>query len=242
MKNQNTFTKLAAPFNPSDLEWRAGATNQDKTKALALAYITSRAVMDRLDEVVCPENWRDEYQPGPDGGLICGLSLRVNGEWITKWDGAENTQFEEVKGGLSGAFKRAAVKWGIGRYLYNLPSVWVACEQRGKTITLKETPDLPSWALPSENNETIKSDNNDNHSSSDRAAQIIKELGYEDSPIPRRNNKRSHAWRAEIVEAIINADLAENAPEAVSLLNNSDLLTDTAPEDAVVWAKENHIA
>ena len=100
MKNQNTFTRLAAPFNPSDLEWRAGASNQDKTKALALAYITSRAVMDRLDEVIGLENWRDEYQPGPDGGLICGLSLRVNGEWVTKWDGAENTAFEEVKGGL----------------------------------------------------------------------------------------------------------------------------------------------
>ena len=83
MKNQNTFTRLAAPFNPSDLEWRAGATNQDKTQALALAYITSRAVMDRLDEVIGPENWCDEYQPGPDGGLICGLSLRVNGEWVT---------------------------------------------------------------------------------------------------------------------------------------------------------------
>ena len=63
MKNQNTFTRLAAPFKFSDLEWRAGATNQDKTKALALAYITSRAVMDRLDEVIGPENWRDEYQP-----------------------------------------------------------------------------------------------------------------------------------------------------------------------------------
>ena len=108
--NQNdVFTRLAAPFHPDDLEWRAGATNGDKTKALALAYITSRAVMDRLDEVLQPENWRDEYDVGPSGGIICGISLRIDGEWITKWDGAENTQFEEVKGGLSGAFKRAAV-------------------------------------------------------------------------------------------------------------------------------------
>ena len=111
--NENTkdlFARLAAPFHPDDIEWRAGATNADKSKALALAYITSRAVMDRLDEIISPENWRDEYAPGPDGGVICGLSLRIQNEWITKWDGAENTDFEAIKGGLSDAFKRAGYK------------------------------------------------------------------------------------------------------------------------------------
>ena len=236
MKNQNTFTKLAAPFNPSDLEWRAGATNEGKTQALALAYITSRAVMDRLDEVVSPENWRDEYQPGPDGGLICGLSLRVNEEWITKWDGAENTQFEEVKGGLSGSFKRAAVKWGIGRYLYKLPKVWVACEQRGKTVVLKTTPDLPEWALPSGDTSIL------DPVPEDREKQILKELGYEDSPKPANNGNRAKAWNAGVVKAIIAAGLVEDAAKAVKLLNQSDLPTDTTSEDAVVWAKENHKA
>ena len=236
MKNQNTFTKLAAPFNPSDLEWRAGATNQDKTTALALAYITSRAVMDRLDEVISPENWRDEYQPSPDGGLICGLSLRVNGEWVTKWDGAENTQFEEVKGGLSGAFKRAAVKWGIGRYLYKLPSVWAACELRGKTVMLNATPDLPKWALPSGDTATP------DPVPEDKEKQILKELGYEDSPLPRGNGDRAKAWNAEVVKAIIAAGLVEDAAKAVKLLNESELPTDTTSEDAVVWAKENHKA
>ena len=67
MINRSIFSELCKPFEQSDIEWRAGATNQDKTRALALAYITSRAVMDRLDEVIGPENWRDEYKPGPDG-------------------------------------------------------------------------------------------------------------------------------------------------------------------------------
>lgn len=49
---KDIFNALAAPFHPKDIEWRAGATNADKTKAMALAYITSRAVMDRLDEVM----------------------------------------------------------------------------------------------------------------------------------------------------------------------------------------------
>jgi hypothetical protein len=152
MELKEMFTALAAPFPAEDIEWRAGATNADKTKALALAYLTARAVMDRLDEVVGPENWKDEYHPGPDGGVVCKLSIRlkVDGlpEWIAKEDGAENTDFEEVKGGLSSALKRAGVKWGIGRYLYGLEGKWVASEQKGKTVVLKETPKLPAWALP----------------------------------------------------------------------------------------------
>lgn len=138
MSNQINFSQLAAPFAVDDIEFRAGATDKEKTKALALAYITSRAVMNRLDEVVGPANWKDEYRPGPDGGVICGLSLRLDGEWVCKWDGAENTNFEAVKGGLSDAFKRVAVKWGIGRYLYNTPDFWVPCHERGKTVVLDQ--------------------------------------------------------------------------------------------------------
>jgi hypothetical protein len=129
---------LKRQFEPSDIEFRAGATNKDKTSALALPYITSRAVMDRLDTVVGPENWRDEYRPGPDGGVLCGLSIRIDGEWLTKWDGAENTAYEPVKGGLSDSFKRSAVKWGIGRYLYSLPAVWVKATAYGNTVKIDE--------------------------------------------------------------------------------------------------------
>lgn len=187
------FACLATPFRPEDIEWRAGATNADKTKALALAYITSRAVMDRLDEIVGPENWRDEYQPGPDGGVICGLSLRIHGEWITKWDGAENTDFEAIKGGLSDAFKRAGYKWGIGRYLYRLESSWVACEAHGKNITLKVIPTLPAWALPPELKHRVKWPETDKPPElqaaeppkpgrAEREKQILQELGYEPKP------------------------------------------------------------
>ena len=77
-------------------------------------------------------------------------------EWVTKWDGAENTDIEAVKGGLSGAMKRAAVQWGIGRYLYKLEESWINANEngayRGKTkdgTPFKwDAPSLPSWALP----------------------------------------------------------------------------------------------
>jgi hypothetical protein len=48
--------------------------------------------------------------------------------WVRKSDGAGETQVEGEKGAISDALKRAAVKWGIGRYLYDLDSPWVPCE------------------------------------------------------------------------------------------------------------------
>lgn len=125
---------LKEPFPQADIEWRVGEADKkgDKIWAKVLAYVTNRAIMDRLDKVVGPMNWRNEYAPGPQGGVICGISIRLDGEWITKWDGAENTEFEAVKGGLSNAMKRAAVQWGIGRYLYDLETNWANVNDSGK--------------------------------------------------------------------------------------------------------------
>src|SRR5690606_29358478 len=74
-------------------------------------------VMKRLDDVMGTENWQDKYIR-TDGGFICELSLRIEGEWITKSNVSNDTNIAPQKGGASGAFKRAAVEWGIGRYLY----------------------------------------------------------------------------------------------------------------------------
>ena len=117
-------------------------------KALAAAYVTNRAIMDRLDEVCGPENWKNEYRSGPAGGIICGLSIRVGDDWVTKWDGAENTDVEAVKGGLSTSMRRAAVQWGIGRYMYRLPNQWVPVDQHGR---LSQKPKIPSEFLPARN-------------------------------------------------------------------------------------------
>jgi hypothetical protein len=116
---------LSAPFNPDEIEWRVGATNKDKTKGIALAYITARAVMDRLDQICGPENWQCRYSHAGDK-TVCEIAVRCNDEWVVKSNGAGDTDVEGPKGALSDAFKRAAVLWGIGRYLYSLDSPWVA--------------------------------------------------------------------------------------------------------------------
>ena len=145
------LSRLADPFPPSDIEWKPGATTRDKSKGLAMAYLTSRAVQQRFDDVFGPADWRNEFAPGPDGGVLCGISVRVDredgtSEWVTKWDGADNSQVEAVKGGLSGATKRAAVQWGVGRYLYDLPATWVRLDDRGR---FAEPPRIPREYLPS---------------------------------------------------------------------------------------------
>lgn len=140
--------RLQEPFPPSDVEWRVGSTNADKTKGIALAYITNRAMQSRLDEIFGPFGWKNEYREWKGNSQLCGISILFNGEWITKWDGADDSQTEAVKGGLSDAMKRAGYQWGIGRYLYNLENQWVEIEPAGKSYRLKREPRLPQWALP----------------------------------------------------------------------------------------------
>lgn len=151
------WSKLAEPFAPFDIEWRiqqSGLKN-GKPWGKVLAYVTNRAIMERLDAVVGPGAWRNEFSVGPGGGVMCGIGIKVGDEWITKYDGAENTDIEPVKGGISGAMKRAAVHWGIGRYLYNLEGGRARfCEDGIYSAKIDGTwhswspPDLPVWALP----------------------------------------------------------------------------------------------
>lgn len=141
LENKDIYKELCKPFEEADLEWRCGATNAEKTKCLALVYVTNRAIMKRLDEVVGFNNWYPSYREHHKG-VICALSLRIDGEWITKEDGADETDIESTKGGLSDSMKRAAVQWGIGRYLYDAETVWAAATLRGKSVVITERPVL----------------------------------------------------------------------------------------------------
>lgn len=155
------FSKLKEPFKSTDIEWRAGqcGAKGNREWVRVLAYVTNRAIMQRLDDVCGPQNWRNEFGSAPDGGVLCGISIRCDGEWVTKYDGAANTEIEAIKGGLSGAMKRAAVQWGIGRYLYSLEADFGRvvtkgtsgahfAQTRDKKPIYWLPPELPDWALP----------------------------------------------------------------------------------------------
>jgi hypothetical protein len=124
MTASEILAALAAPFDPAQVSWRVGSMSKDKSKAKALAYIDARDVMRRLDEVMGAD-WQCEYVPMPNGTTCCKISLRIDGEWRSRSNGAGATDIEGEKGGFSDAFKRAAVLWGVGQYLYDVDSPWV---------------------------------------------------------------------------------------------------------------------
>ena len=106
-----TEMALKRPFK--NVKWRKGYKNGKD-----LVYIDARDVMDRLDTVFGIDGWQTKYEY-LGGRMICNLSVRFDLEWITKSDGAGDSNIEGEKGGISDSLKRAAVLLGIGRYLYN---------------------------------------------------------------------------------------------------------------------------
>lgn len=169
--NKELMAALSAPFPPADVEWRvqqAGVSASGNPWVMVVPYITSRAVQQRLDDV-CGLGWQNVQKPTPDGkGYLCGISIKVGDDWVTRWDGAEYTDIEPLKGALSGSMKRAGVLWGIGRYLYQMDGAIFAdcravssrreCVGHYQHIKPKgganpvhcdwKPPVLPEWALP----------------------------------------------------------------------------------------------
>ena len=171
------LTKLAEPFPAADIEWRTARAGlgKDGVFALVVAYITARAIQQRLDDVCGPENWQLESPLSlrvndKTNAFAVGISIRVGEEWITKWDVSEPTNIEAAKGGFSGAMKRAGAQWGIGRYLYHLEETFAETSderQRGSgwnyatlpkhdnRVFYWKAPTLPEWALPKDSDASI---------------------------------------------------------------------------------------
>lgn len=134
------------PFRESQLKWRKGHGNGE------LVYITARDVMDRLDQVCGVNGWQDEYDY-IGGRMVCKIFVLTNNMWISRCDGADDTNIEGAKGGLSDAFKRAAVKFGIGRYLYHPqafnnnrePASWATPEGFDALMAEREEKEIEEW-------------------------------------------------------------------------------------------------
>ena len=147
MSENKYLEKLGEPFPISDVLWRFQYLDKVKLEGFAVPYIDARAIADRLDKVVGQNRWKDSYTEWHGGGddkvtaQLCTIYVyddEIN-EWIGKTDGAENTDIEPVKGGLSDSFKRAAVKWNIGRYLYKFQTQWVSAEKQGKNFVIAKS-------------------------------------------------------------------------------------------------------
>lgn len=132
MKTDNInaiLIELRKPFHPSHVTWKPGSVNKEGTKALALAYADLRAYQNRLDEV-CGIDWSVTYTPWGER-IVCHLTI----QGITRSSTGEpdaQSERSEIAGtsAEAQAFKRACAMFGLGRYLYQLPTVWVECENK----------------------------------------------------------------------------------------------------------------
>lgn len=125
--------RLRAPFNPAEVDFRVQGSAGQSGKAQAVAYIDARTVQDRLDEVVGAGAWSFDWTPlvTEKGDVqVAKGTLTIHG--VSKSDAGTASNFEQSLGAVSHCFKRAAVMWGIGRYLYELPAAWVTVEGKGR--------------------------------------------------------------------------------------------------------------
>ena len=134
------FAALAAPFDPNEVKMR---TQNSKL----MHYITARTVMNRLDNVLGPENWWDRYVPG-ENSVLCELTIRLpDGSTLTKADAGGyagmSDSGDDDKSGYSDAFKRAAVKFGVARYLYRDGVPTFVQDRTPAPVELNVTPPPP---------------------------------------------------------------------------------------------------
>ena len=206
------YDKLKAPFSADKISWRIGATNKDKTKGIPLAYIDARDVMNRFDEVF-EMNWQCKYSHASTK-TVCEISVLIDGVWITRAGGAGDTDIEAEKGALSDAFKRAAVLFGIGRYLYDLPNEWIEIDEYKK---FKRKPSLPAWALPKDAIPSPK----------ESSKSIAKDIW--DSLQPEEQNFLNDI-AIEIIAALVDNDLKES--NRLFYLNNLD-----QDQQSALWSR-----
>lgn len=122
---------------PMPYQWRV----QSKTKTgkvMCSAYIDARDVMNRLDEVC---TWEVSYREHAD---FVSATIRIHtddgsyerSDWGNRLENDPQDQMygQAMKSAASDAFKRAAVAWGVGRFIYDIDMVFLPCDQYGSPL------------------------------------------------------------------------------------------------------------
>jgi hypothetical protein len=126
--NEEAVALFNEPTPKERVQFRVGFKNRTQTKACMLAYVDARYVMDKLDHCVGKENWEAAYCM-VGNSMFCTIKVTwPDGKVTEKSDCGMETEVDAEKGQASDSFKRAAVHYGIGRDLYNLPQHWADCK------------------------------------------------------------------------------------------------------------------
>ncbi|MGX5452673.1 Rad52/Rad22 family DNA repair protein [Bacillus anthracis] len=130
----NIMESLQAEFPFEQLGWKITHTFESNGRFFAYLapFVDARAIQDRFDEVFGIDKWQVSYEKWGEKATKCTISVFLNERWISKEDGSEESDYNSVKGGFSNSLKRAAVLWGVGRYLYNIKPHKVELTTQGK--------------------------------------------------------------------------------------------------------------
>jgi hypothetical protein len=210
---------LAAPFEVTEVKFKPQTVSGNR--ALAVPFVDARVIQDRLDEVLGIDGWQDTYECLPDGAVVCTLRIRLGNEWITKEDvGGQSEQPDEGdrrKAAFSDALKRAAVKFGIGRYLYRQKPQWVDYDPQKRqfvrqptlpasTITVTSAPaeKKPGKSKPAESKPAETAEAQPARGKPANGLELKRRLFEKDAQLARMGNCKP----GELIEAVVQAGVA----------------------------------
>jgi hypothetical protein len=145
IEKTDVWSKLSAPVPAGAISWRQDGkvTARDgKYFARFVAYIEANTVRERLDTVV-PGEWDLTLELMPtlvvdDGdGAQCSFKARLQILGVIREDIGTGRDYKQAS---TDAFKRAAVRFGVGNELYDYEQNWVEMYGDGKYARPVEDP------------------------------------------------------------------------------------------------------
>jgi len=144
-ENRSLWGALSAPLPHGVISWRQDgkATQRDgKFFARFVCYIEANTVRERLDSVA-PGEWDLTLELLPsvsgsdDGEVQCAFKARLQILGVIREDVGTGRDY---KSAATDAFKRAAVRFGIGHELYAYEQNWVEVDGDGRYAKPVEDP------------------------------------------------------------------------------------------------------
>lgn len=150
--------KLNEPLSMGQLEFKVNQVEkgQDAIWATIIAYKNARTDMEILDEAVGQLNWQCTYQRDSKGILQCSIGIWDEtkalgaGEWVWKTSNGIPSNFEKEKGEYSDAFKRCSTLWGIGRQVYDFPTIRIQLNEKDYYLDKGGNVKLSRWFRPND--------------------------------------------------------------------------------------------
>ena len=126
-EEKEIYKKLSAPFETIAADSKTYPAHKWRIQSgkRCIPYIDARQVSERLNEVLGVDGWENTIEETNQKMLISNLTCIINGKEVSHSDVGTGGSIEKEKAMASDSLKRAAVHFGIGRYLYDMEPVTV---------------------------------------------------------------------------------------------------------------------